>query len=212
MNRLSSTILFVILILFVNKVYSRSAPDKGLSLGVHGGYGLSTVAFMPKVTQSYAAGWRGGVTFRQITEQHLGIVAELSLSRQGWTEKPPSVYSRNLSYLELPFLTHITFGDRFRFYFNLGPKMAFLLRDQEYHADGSSSELPPQQILPVANRLDWGLCGGPGIECCVSSVYILFETRYYYALGNLFNSRKEDPFPQSSFRTLSFNLIFMVSP
>ncbi|MDR3129840.1 MAG: PorT family protein [Tannerellaceae bacterium] len=212
MNRRITTVLLVTTTFFIHKAYSRNIPENERSFGVHGGYILSNVAFVPKVPQSFTTGWRGGFSFRQITEKHLGVVAELSLSQQGWTEKPLSAYNRSLTYLELPFLTHITFGDRFRFYLNLGPKIAFLLREKGNRLDASLAELPPQQILPVANRFDWGLCGGPGIELCLSFVRILVETRYYYALGNLFSSRKEDVFPQSSLRTLSFNLIFMASP
>lgn len=196
MNRRITFLVVFSLTLFLHKAYTRNIPENEWSLGIHSGHTLSSVAFIPKVQQSYTSGWRAGFSFRRISEKHLGVVTELSLAKYGWTEKPFSDFTCSLTYLELPFLTHITFGRRFRLFLNLGPKVAFLL----------------QQVAPVTNRLDWGLCGGPGIELCLSPVHILLETRYYYALGNLLDSRKEDPFPQSSLRTLSLNLLLMFSP
>jgi hypothetical protein len=199
--------LFASLTLFADGAYAQGSSAGEWAFGLHGGYNFSTVAFMPKVQQTSFAGWRSGLTLRYLNERHLGVVAELSLSQQGWAEDAPSSYRRGLNYLEMPFLTHICFGDRFRFYLNLGPKVAWLLR--EGNVLPGTSDAFPQQTLPVANRLDWGLCGGPGLELRTPVAHFLLEARYYYALGNLFGSRKEDSFPQSSLRTASLTLILL---
>ncbi|MDR3127029.1 MAG: PorT family protein [Tannerellaceae bacterium] len=181
----TSTLFFLLASsLFIRNAYALNNPDTEWAIGLHAGYSFSRVAFVPKVEQPFTPGWRTGLSFRHTTGKHLGLVTELSL------------HSHNFSYLELPFLTHITFGNRFRGYLNLGPQLAYLLRNKTH--------------LNVANRLDWGLCGGPGIELDLSFIRVLLETRYYYALGNLLSSRKQDPFSQSSLRTFSLNLILLL--
>jgi hypothetical protein len=200
-------ILITSFFILFGKLHAQETVVGEWAVGIHGGYTFSTVAFMPKVRQDFFEGWCGGLILRRVSERHLGIVAEMSLARRGWREKAPSVYRRGLTYLETPFLTHIYFGNRFRFFLNLGPKVAWLLREENMSV--AAADLPPQQTLPVANRLDWGLCGGPGLELHTSFAHFLLEARYYYALGNLFESRKDDTFPQSPLRTFSLNLIIL---
>ena len=58
-----------------------------LSLGVSFGMNFSSVSFSPKVNQKMKQGYQGGVTLRWITENHLGLQAELNYAQQGWEEE-----------------------------------------------------------------------------------------------------------------------------
>src|SRR5699024_12794713 len=60
-----------------------------------------------------------------------------------------------------------------------------------------------QHNMPVEKKFDWGLCGGPGIELRTGIGSFLLEGRYYYALSDIFNSRKEDYFSKSSSQVIS---------
>ena len=64
--------------------------------------------------------------------------------------------------------------------------------------------------MPLEKKFDWGLCGGPGFELRTGIGSFLLEGRYYYALGDIFNSRKEDYFSKSSSQVISAKLTYMI--
>ena len=168
-----------------------------LSLGVSFGMNFSSVSFSPKVNQKMKQGYQGGVTLRWITENHLGLQAELNYAQQGWEEEfeeqPEYQYSRTINYIELPFLTHIYFGGkRFKFFFNLGPKIGYALSER-----------------PIEKKFDWGLCGGPGLELSTGIGHFLLEGRYYYALGDIYGSQKKDPFARSASQTIGVKFTYL---
>ena len=164
-------------------------------------------------------GLNGGVTVRWNTEPHLGLQAELNFSQQGWQEKyeekPEYHYSRTINYIEMPFLTHIYFGKKnFRFFVNLGPKIGFALgesTDSNLNGVNPNENRPDEQhTLEVQRKFDWGLCGGPGIELRTGIGSFLLEGRYYYALGDIFNSRKGNPFPKSASQVISAKITYLI--
>lgn len=64
--------------------------------------------------------------------------------------------------------------------------------------------------MEVQKKFDWGLCGGPGIELRTGIGSFLLEGRYYYALGDMFNSRKGDTFSKSSSQIISAKLTYLI--
>ncbi|MDH6535292.1 PorT family protein [Parabacteroides sp. 52] len=206
-----------------------------LAVGVNGGVNFSSIGFTPKVDQSMLMGITGGATLRWITEKNLGLSVELNLSQQGWKESFPDdeikeqpvgyAYSRTLSYIEMPFLTHIYFGSqKARFIFNLGPKIGYMFQESskaDLHGewpnfDGDENEqnngpnrINYQHAMTVENKFDWGLCGGPGLELRTGIGSFLLEGRYYMALGNIYGSKKVDKFAKSNGQTLSVKLTYL---
>ena len=187
-----------------------------LSVGPSFGVTFSSVSFYPKVNKSMKQGYTGGVAVRWVTEKHLGLQAELNYTQQGWQEafdeQPQYAYSRTLNYLELPFLTHIYFGsDRFRFYLNLGPKIGYLLSEstESNLGDAEPNRTNDQHHLAVQRKFDWGLCGGPGLELRTGIGSFLLEGRYYYALGDIFNSKRSDPFAKSAGQVISAKITYL---
>ena len=67
-----------------------------------------------------------------------------------------------------------------------------------------------QRTMEVQKKFDWGLCGGPGIELRTGIGSFLLEGRYYYALGDMFNSRKGDTFSKSSSQIISAKLTYLI--
>ena len=188
-------------------------------VAVGGSFGVtfSSVTFSPSVAKGMKQGYTGGIVARWITEKNLGLQAELNYAQQGWKEKfeeqPQFEYSRTINYIELPFLTHIYFGsDRVRFFFNLGPKIGYALGESTHSnlgPDDAPNRHNEQHDLPVQKKFDWGLCGGPGLEVRTGIGSFLLEGRYYYALGDIFNSRREDPFSRSASQVISAKLTFL---
>ena len=217
-NKLTS--IFLLCIASLATSYAQK-PDykKELSIGPSLGTTFSSVGFTPKVPTSMKMGITGGVTLRWNTEPHLGLQAELNFSQQGWQEafeeKPEYKYSRTINYLEVPFLTHIYFGkNNFRFFVNLGPKIGFALSestDSNLNGENPNPNRPDEQhTLGIERKFDWGLCGGPGIELRTGIGFFLLEGRYYYALGDIFNSRKGNPFPKSAGQVISAKITYLI--
>ena len=164
-------------------------------------------------------GFNGGGTIRWITEPHLGLQAELNFTQGGWQEKfdekPQFKYSRTINYIEMPFMSHIYFGSkRVHVFINLGPKIGFAIGEKtesNLNGENPNPNRPDEQhTLGVEKKFDWGICGGPGIEIRTGIGSFLLEGRYYYALGNIFNSRKEDPFSKSAGQVISAKLTYLI--
>lgn len=200
--------------------FSGQAQDKKkeqeLAVGGSFGVNFSSVSFMPKVDQKMRMGYNGGATLRWITEKHLGLQTEINFTQQGWEEEfenqPQYTYNRCINYVEVPFLTHIYFGSRrFHFFINLGPKIGYILGEKtESNLDGAEpNRNNAQHDLPVQKKFDWGLCGGPGLELRTGIGSFILEGRYYYALGDLMNSTKSDPFAKSSIQNISARLTYL---
>lgn len=196
---------------------ARFAPR--IEVGTHGGVTFSRMFFNPSVPQSFRAGGSGGVGVRYIEEKHFGLLAELNFVQRGWRESfddtPQFQYSRALNYLELPVMAHIYFGsDKGRFFVNAGPQICLLM------SESTTANFNPQEIgeiegfpdtnrsndqmkMPAENKLDFGISAGLGGELQVgrrNSLYI--EGRFYYGLGNIYRSKRTDPFNASNSMTV----------
>lgn len=186
------------------------------AIGGSFGTTFSSVTFIPKIKNSMLMGYTGGIMARFDSEKNVGLQAELNLTQQGWDETfedPKYEYSRTLSYVELPFLTHIYVGSkRFKFFLNLGPKIGYLLKDdsKQKNIDDKTGTITEQHNKKVENKFDWGLCGGPGMELRTGIGYFLIEGRYYYALGDMFKSRREDFFGKSASQVISVKLSYLI--
>lgn len=195
----------------------KSTFKQELAVGGSCGVNFSSVSFVPKVKTGMLMGLNIGATIRWNTEPNLGLQAELNFSQQGWKEKyeerPDLKYSRTINYIEIPFFTHIHFGSkRVRVFVNLGPKIGYAIGES---TDSNLGDEKPnltndQHDMAIDRKFDWGLCGGPGLELRTGIGSFLLEGRYYYALGDIFNSRKEDVFPKSSGQVISAKLTYLI--
>lgn len=166
----------------------------------------------------------GGIAIRYVSEKNLGLIAELNYSQQGWEqdfkETPQFSHKHTLNYLELPILTHIYFGNKVRFIFNIGPKLGFLISDsekmnkslEEYLASGAAPGYEPtyQYYHKAERKLDYGLTGGLGLEFRSKIGYFILEGRYNFGLGDIYNNSKSDYFSRSANRVFSAKLTYYV--
>ena len=192
------------------------------AIGGKAGATFSKVNFNPSVQQSMLPGMTAGVMCRYIEEKHFGLIAELNLTQRGWKEAYEDAdynYSHRFTYLELPIMTHIYFGNnRVKGFFNLGPELNVML------GDGISSNFDyksastmeyfindprhlEQLTMKVNNRLDYGICGGAGMELNLNAKNsLLLEGRFYYGLTDVFPSHKTDVFSSSNSMTVMVTL------
>ena len=64
-----------------------------------------------------------------------------------------------------------------------------------------------QMSMKVNNRLDYGICGGAGMEINVNRKHsLLLEGRFYYGLTDIFPNHKTDIFSSSNSMTITVTL------
>ena len=193
-----------------------------LSVGFKGGMTMSEMSFSPSVKQSFNNGTTGAVTFRYTEEKLFGLIAEIGWAQRGWKEKfedSPCQYSRSLTYLKLPLLTHIYFGSpRFKCFVNLGPEFDFMISENissnfDYRdplkAEGFPSEarMTQQMAMDIKNKFDYGITGGVGIEFYLTPRNsVTLEGRYYFGLGNIFPAATADTFSASRNTSIEITL------
>lgn len=195
------------------KSFGQTHYSSNVSLGVKGGVDFSKVCFTPSVKQSFAMGMNGGLTFRYIEENHFGLIAEINFEQRGWKEnfeEYPFEYCRTVDYIQIPFLAHIYFGRRGRFFFNAGPEIGFKIGESttanfDYNNLSSVKDFPSglrttyQYQLAAENKIDYGISAGLGGEFSLNkrnSIYI--EGRFYYGLGNVLKSGRRELFRGSN--------------
>lgn len=202
------------------QVKAQTHYSSNISLGVRAGADLSRMFFNPSVKQSLKPGAMAGLTFRYVEENHFGFIAEINFIQRGWQENfegAPYSYSRTLDYIQIPFLAHIYFGRRGRFFVNIGPEIGCRLSDKT-KANFDVTKAPDLPEFPkyhntmqyaerVKQRIDYGINAGIGGEFSINRTNaISAEVRFYYGLGNLFGSSKKDNFNASNSMALQFTL------
>lgn len=231
---LHAVVICSLIFLGISPLYAQKETFKGeWYLGAGGGGILSNVDFVPGVPVTYKQGVYGGISAKYISEKHLGLVMELNLAQRGWKEDFGSSsdfsYSRTLNYIDIPFLWHVYFGERTRFIFNAGPKISFLIGDNQIMSQALSDDLdarraadPDMEIgmqyegMSELKKVDYGLVGGIGMELKTAIGDFDLEGRYYFGLGDIFPTRsqqnEDDPayFARSASRVIEVKLTYYI--
>ncbi len=193
-----------------------------IAVGGKAGATFSRVNFNPSVEQTMLPGMTAGVMFRYIEEKNFGLIAELNMTQRGWKEVFKDAdykYNHQFTYLELPIMTHIFFGNqRVKGFFNLGPEINVMLGDgiksNFAYQDAAGMDYfinDPRHIeqmtMKVKNRLDYGICAGAGMELNLNPKHsVLLEGRFYYGLTDVFPNHKTDTFSGSNSMTIMVTL------
>lgn len=157
MGRYKSGILrftfFSLLINYCCIVYSQIGEFRSdLSLGVNGGYVMSSVGFNPEIPQKMHGGITGGLTVRYSCEKYFksicALVGEVNFTQMGWKEDIltaddmpvinkvtglPEEFQRELTYVQIPIFARLGWGRErkgFQFFFQVGPQVGFFLNDK----------------------------------------------------------------------------------
>lgn len=213
---------FILAALATLLVTAQTHYEGQIAVGGKAGATLSRVNFNPTVQQQMLPGMTTGVMFRYIEEKNFGLVAELNLTQRGWKEyleESDYNYSHRFTYLELPVMTHIYFGNRrVKGFFNLGPELNVMISDgissNFAYQDAASLDYFNQNTrhieqlpMKVKNRLDYGICGGAGMELNLNAKQsLLLEGRFYYGLTDVFPNHKTDVFSSSNSMTVMVTL------
>lgn len=196
-----------------------------VSIGAKAGMTMSQISFAPSIRQSMIQGSMAGLTFRYTEERNFGLIAELNIEQRGWKEdfeELPFEYSRTLTYIQLPLLTHIYFGSRkFKGFVNLGPEFGYMIAsgtksNLNYSDIASVPDFPShnrmteQLTTEVKNKFDYGISAGLGMEYFIKRRHsIILEGRLYYGLGNIFPASKADTFAASRSMSIQVTMGYM---
>ena len=197
------------------------------ALGVSGGTTFSSISFTPRVPQNMRTGVTFGLTGRMTMGENVGLQLELNYVQQGWKEKfdPPEGaenntaaqinyrYNRLLNCIQLPFYTHVQFGGKkVKGFLQAGPQIGYIFSEStDENLDGAQpGRENTQHDLAVQKRFEWGISGGGGIEIRTGIGYFLLEGRYLYSLGDIYNTRREDPFAKASGQTITAKLSYLI--
>ncbi len=180
------------------------------SMGVNGGYALSNVGFLPKVTQGLHGGMTGGLSFRYVSEKYFkticSIYGEVNYAQVGWKEKIVTLkdqpvinattglaekYSRTINYVQVPIFAHLAWGKEqkgMNFFFEAGPQFGFMLSEStqmnfdltQINLVDRANSETTQYKMPVENKFDYGIVAGLGMEYSVPKVGHFLLDARYY--------------------------------
>ena len=187
--------------------------DSNITVGGKAGMTLSRMSFSPSVPQTMLNGFMAGAMFRYIEERNFGVIVEFNVEQRGWKETfegTPYQYHRSLTYLQVPFLTHIYFGStKLHCFFNAGPELGYMIA----HSTSSNFDVnnfkeladfphvnrsTEQFAMEIKNKFDYGISAGLGMEYFIKRNHsVSLEGRLYYGLGNIFGASKSDVFAAS---------------
>ena len=211
-------LLFIILILASAATIRAQvgAHRSELALGVSGGYVLNKVSFNPTIKQDWKGGTTFGITARYTCEKYFSAICalqgEINYARMGWKEKietSDDTYERSTHYIQVPLLARLAWGREQRgaqFFLLLGPQIGFFLDDNDTRTGPwtpATLALRPNQVtaqydLDIQRKFEYGLTGGIGLEVSTKIGHFQLEGRYFYALSDMFDNGKKDPFGRSA--------------
>lgn len=181
-----------------------------LAIGVNGGYVLSNVAFLPKVTQTFHGGPTGGFSVRYVCEKYFNticsIYGEVNYAQIGWKEniidrnEQPVInpttgvaehFQRNMTYLQVPVFAHLAWGREqkgMQFFFQAGPQFGLHITDKpvkNFDLDDRNitdrvNQVVRQDTMAVENKIDYGIAAGIGMEYSHPKVGHLLLEARYY--------------------------------
>ncbi|AKD02393.1 porin family protein [Pontibacter korlensis] len=211
--------LFFLLLAFV--AFNAKAQDKFVPetfLGLKGGVTYSGFGFDPSIDQEMLLGYTGGLVLKHLSQSKLGVQVEANLVQRGWTEvvAPDTSYTRRLTFVELPFMTHLSFGARnSRFIVNLGPTASFLIKDEvssdvaDPNGELEGDEVKMYRYRDIDNEFIYGLCLGIGFEQRTAIGTFQLEGRFTHSLNDIFSRDLYNRISKS--QSLSLTMSYLLS-
>ena len=187
-------LFFLLFAQFVKAQYVYFPPEH--HIGISGGPSASMVLFTPTVSQTYLLNYTGGLVYRYINEKHLGLQVELNYSQRGWKEANDR-FTKQIDYIELPFMSHFYFGDKARFFFNIGPKVGYLIQEKILHQENPAST-EKQHTQGVKNKFEYGAALGFGGMFRIKNQLIQLEVRGNYNANGIYPNDSKEHFRYSN--------------
>ena len=164
------------------------------AVGVNGGYVLSNVSFVPKVSQTFHGGITGGLSYRYVCEKYFksicSVYGEINYSQIGWKEEILDIedkpvinsetgleeqFQKTINYIQFPIMARLAWGRErkgFQFFFQVGPQIGMFLGEStstnvvpgKETITARTSKVVAQDTMAVEKKFDYGIAGGIGLE------------------------------------------------
>lgn len=133
-----------------------------------------------------------GLILSYVDQKIVGIQIELNYVTKSWEETPVADTSFNakLTYLEIPLLTTLHFGNKFKFLVNGGPYLSILLNEESRHNINATSQYLPYYENRTPRGGDFGLMGGAGFRLQTKAGLFQIEARYSFGFQNTYDPVK----------------------
>ncbi len=135
-----------------------------------------------------------GLIFSYTDKKYVGIQLEINYVTKSWEENPIGdyIFAAKLDYIEIPMLTTLHFGNRFKFFFNFGPYLSFLLKEESSHDVAVESDYFAYYENRIPRKGDFGMTGGAGFRLQTKIGLFQTEARYTFGFQNLYDSQKSN--------------------
>jgi len=178
---------------------------------VKGGQNSSWINFVPAVPQNATKGFIFGFSYSYMAQSPAGILIELLYTQSGWdetSETPDLYYSRSLTYLEIPVLSNFVIGKkRNHFKLQLGPKIAFLL-DENERTNVDTAQARYYYGRDVEDTIELGLAFGASVSHLFSFGEIQVDIRYNSSLSNLWRATDDFEIKNTQTQGLALTLYY----
>lgn len=206
---------------FLTPGKSQNAFSPKTAIGFTAGYNISSanfesdLRFATAIDGAFLPGYNAGLLFTYVAPKNLGIQVGLNYTQKGWVIKRPSnSYTRNINYLELPFLTRIEIGKGdFKLFGLLGPSVSYFYSESETITiePGTGEQVFTAFQQPIENEFDFAICGGVGFSLSTSIGIFQIHAKAGQSLTNFFQyKREENGFITSQNQALNVNFGYLI--
>lgn len=209
------TIRHIILWLLATTISTTANAQVGehrneFSIGVGGGMVMSSIGFVPKVTQSQHSGIMFGLQARYVCEKYFNTICslagEINFVQTGWKEDiktqddQPVIntlsgvaeeYSRTINYVQIPLMAHLAWGKEkkgLQFFIELGPQFGYKISESTkqnfnfsyINFSDRANSVCAQDTMEVENNFDYGIMAGAGVELIIPKMGHFLLSGRYY--------------------------------
>ncbi|MBN1650962.1 MAG: PorT family protein [Bacteroidales bacterium] len=210
------SLLLILLLLIPDRSFSQDVEQsypKQIGIGLKSGITSSLIDVgIPVQQMSSTFVPTVGFIFTYIHAKTVGIQLEANYISKSWEENPISDYTFNtkLNYIEIPMLTTLHFGNRFKFLINFGPYISILLHEESSHNIAQESDYYPFYENRTARKGDFGMTGGAGFRLQTKIGLFQIEGRYTYGFQNVYDVDASN-LDYSNLKTMAFYLSYQFS-
>lgn len=214
-----------------------------VQIGPKVGLNLSTLSNWGELEEGeekpLLAGFNAGLAANMMISEHFSVAPEVLFSQKGLKYRAQQTFvdatgtldytntmAVTLSYLEVPLLARVTFGNTFKGYVNIGPSVGYWLGGR-YKAEGYMEGEPFSEREKLkfvdqysdnnsegeiqrdeANRLELGAVVGGGLMVATSAGDVLLDLRYQRGLTSI-QKLEESEDDRLENNTLSVSVIYL---
>jgi opacity protein-like surface antigen len=152
-----------------------------INLGILGGVNVASLSNNKAEWTMYSkTSWGAGVLVEIGFTPNLSLVSTpMLLKKGGKAIEGPTHYEFHNSYLELPVLVKVGFGNTVRPYVLAGPSIGYLVKATL--GGWSGADKLEADMDPVTEKWDLGLAVGGGLSVAAGNVILFIEGRYAFS-------------------------------